>query len=57
MARKPGNFKKPPKPRNPVAATLRDPSSGFREKAIPSKKQIKLDRKRKHKGKDLDTDS
>lgn len=53
MKRKPGSTNMP-KPRNPVAATLRDPSSGFQEKTIPAKKQRKLDRKRKHKKGPLD---
>lgn len=55
MARKPGKIgREPPKARNPVAATLRDPGSGFTERAIPGKKVSKHDRKRKHKGRPHD---
>lgn len=48
MAGKSNN--KIPKPRNPVASTLRDPRCGFTQRTIPDKRQPVLPRKRKHKG-------
>lgn len=41
-----------PKPRNFYAAAVRDPSSPFRPKSVPNKKEIVIPRKRKHKGRD-----
>jgi len=53
MAQKPAKIKMP-KGRNPVAATLRDPRSGFTQRTIPDKRETKIDRKRKHKGRPFD---
>ena len=45
-------IKKMPKPRNPVASLVRDPSGPFRPKVIPNKIDKPVGRKRKHKGGD-----
>lgn len=44
--------KKMPKQRNFYAMAVRDPSSPFRPKAVPNKIEVKIPRKRKHKGRD-----
>jgi hypothetical protein len=53
-------MKKPHKPKIPVmrnyaAMMVRNPNGPFRPKSIPDKREVKLPRKRKHKGRDDDT--
>jgi|TARA_R110000851_G_scaffold105786_1_gene224431 hypothetical protein len=52
-------MKKPRKPkmpamRNYAAMVVRDPNGPFRPKTIPNKREAKLPRNRKHKGRDHD---
>lgn len=46
--------KKLPKQRNFYAMSVRDPNSPFRPKAVPNKRETKIPRKRKHKGRNDD---